>query len=73
MSGLPRVSGKDCLKALNKFGFYLKRREGSHMIVRKDNPFVQLVIPDHKKLDRGTLRAIIPQSGLTIDEFKSLV
>ncbi|MDQ7816454.1 MAG: type II toxin-antitoxin system HicA family toxin [Melioribacteraceae bacterium] len=73
MSGLPRISGKECLKAFTKSGFILKRQEGSHMIIRKENPFVQLVIPDHKELDRGTLRAIIRQSGLTIEEFKSLL
>ena len=73
MSGLPRISGRECMKALTKSGFILKRQEGSHMIVRKENPFIQLVIPDHKELDRGTLRAIIRQSGLTIDEFKSFL
>ena len=73
MSGLPRISGRECLKVLIKSGFYLKRQEGSHMIVRKDSPFSQLVIPDHKELDRGTLRAIIRQAGLTIEEFKSLL
>jgi predicted RNA binding protein YcfA (HicA-like mRNA interferase family) len=73
MSGLPRISGRDCVKALNKAGFYLKRQEGSHMILRRDNPFGQVVVPDHKELDRGTLRAIIRQSGLSVDEFvKSL-
>ncbi len=69
MSGLPRISGRDCVKALNKAGFYLKRQEGSHMILRRDDPFGQVVVPDHKELDRGTLRAIIRQSGLSVDEF----
>jgi predicted RNA binding protein YcfA (HicA-like mRNA interferase family) len=69
MSGLPRISGRDCVKALSKAGFYLKRQEGSHMILRCDNPFGQVVVPDHKELDRGTLRAIIRQSGLSVDEF----
>ena len=59
MSGLPRISGRDCVKALGKIGFYLKRQHGSHMILRRDNPFAQVVVPDHKELDRGTLRAII--------------
>ena len=57
MSGLPRISGRDCVKALNKIGFYLKRQEGSHMILRRNDPFGQVVVPDHKELDRGTLRA----------------
>ena len=63
----------DCVKALRKLGFYLKRQEGSHMILRRDNPFAQTVIPDHKQLDRGTLRAIIRQIGLSIDEFIELL
>jgi len=69
MSGLPRISGRDCVKALNKAGFYLKRQEDSHLILRRDDPFGQVVVPDHKELDRGTLRAIIRQSGLSVDEF----
>ena len=73
MSGLPRISGRECVKALNKIGFYLKRQEGSHMILRRDDPFGQVVVPDHKELDRGTLRAIIRQSGLGLDEFIKLL
>ena len=55
MSGLPRISGRDCIKVLGKKGFYLKRQEGSHIILRRDEPFGQVVVPDHKELDRGTL------------------
>jgi predicted RNA binding protein YcfA (HicA-like mRNA interferase family) len=73
MSGLPRISGRECVKALSKAGFYLKRQEGSHIVLRRDNPFGQVVVPDHKELDRGTLRAIIRQSGLSIDEFIKLL
>ncbi|MDX9936195.1 MAG: type II toxin-antitoxin system HicA family toxin [Anaerolineales bacterium] len=61
------------MKALSKVGFYLKRQESSHMILRRDNPFAQLVVPDHKELDRGALRAIIRQSGLNVDEFEKLI
>ena len=73
MSGLPRISGRECVKALSKTDFYLKRQEGSHMVLRRDNPFGQVVVPDHKELDRGTLRAIIRQSGLSVDEFVKLL
>lgn len=60
-------------ESLGKINFYLKRQESSHMILRRDNPFAQLVIPDHKELDRGTLRAIIRQAGLSVDEFEKLL
>ncbi|MBU1075793.1 MAG: type II toxin-antitoxin system HicA family toxin [Spirochaetes bacterium] len=73
MGKLPRISGQKCIKALIKAGFYFKRQTGSHIVLRKDKPFNQLVIPDHKELDRGTLRAIIRQSGLSIDEFIKLL
>lgn len=43
------------------------------MILRRDDPFAQLVIPDHQELDRGTLRAIIRQAGLTVEDFNNLL
>ena len=73
MSKLPRLSGRDCIKALAKVGFYSKRQHGSHIVVRRDNPFAQLVVPDHKELDRGTLRAILRQANLSVDEFNALL
>ena len=49
------------------------RQPGSHIILRRDNPFAQLVVPDHKELDRGTLRAIIREAHLTVDQFNDLL
>ena len=69
MKKLPRISGRECIKALEKLGFSFKRQEGSHIILRKDDPFAQIVVPDHKELDRETLRAIIRQANLSVDEF----
>jgi predicted RNA binding protein YcfA (HicA-like mRNA interferase family) len=60
-------------KSINKIGFYLKRQEGSHIILRRDDPFGKVVVPDHKELNRGTLRAIIRQSGLGVNEFIKLL
>ncbi|PKO20309.1 MAG: hypothetical protein CVU38_20815 [Chloroflexi bacterium HGW-Chloroflexi-1] len=73
MSKLPRVSGRECIKALERAGFYIRRQEGSHIILRCDDPFGQVVVPDHRELDRGTLRAIIRMSGLSVDEFTRLL
>ena len=69
MTALPRISGRDCVRAPAKHGFYFKRQHASHIILRRDAPFAQVVVPDHGELDRGTLRAIIRQGGLTVDEF----
>ena len=73
MSKLPRVSGRDCVSTLEKVGFQRKRQHGSHIVLRRDEPFTQLVAPDHKELDRGTLRAIIRQADLTIEQFNALL
>ena len=73
MNRLPNVSGRQCIEALLRAGFVVKRQEGSHVVLRRDAPFAQVVVPDHKELDRGTLRAIIRQSGLTVDQFTSLL
>ena len=73
MSKLPSVSGRECLRALEKAAFRVVRQEGSHIVVRRDTPFAQVVVPDHRVLDRGTLRAIIRQAGLSVDEFIALL
>lgn len=59
MSNLPRISGRECVRALAHVGFLPRRQHGSPLILRRDDPFSQLVVPDHVELDRGTLRAII--------------
>ena len=70
---LPRISGQECIKALAKAGFVMVRQHGSHIVVRRADPFAQIVVPDYKELDRGTLRAIIRQAGLTVEEFVRFV
>ncbi|MCE7948336.1 MAG: type II toxin-antitoxin system HicA family toxin [Chloroflexi bacterium CFX4] len=59
MSGLPIISGRECVNALQKIGFTIRRQTGSHIIMRRDNPYAMVVVPDHSVLKRGTLRAIL--------------
>ncbi len=73
MSKLPSISGRQCIAALASAGFTLKRQKGSHMILRRDAPFAQVSVPDHRELDRGTLRAILRAAGLTVEEFSKLL
>lgn len=56
MSKLPQISGQDLVRALEKRGFRVRRQQGSHLILRRDDPFAQTVVPNHRHLDRGTLR-----------------
>jgi predicted RNA binding protein YcfA (HicA-like mRNA interferase family) len=73
MSKLPIISGQECIKALKKDSFYVLRQRGSHLILRRDEPFAEVVVPNHQELDKGTLRAIIRQVGLSVDEFIDLL
>ena len=74
MSGLPVVSGRDVVKALAKLEYDLDRQRGSHMILRQTSPpHRRLTVPDHNEVAKGTLRAIIRQAGLTVEEFKDLL
>ena len=36
--------------------------------MRRDDPFAQTVVPNHRQMDRGTLRAILRQTEITVDE-----
>jgi predicted RNA binding protein YcfA (HicA-like mRNA interferase family) len=73
VSHLPRISGQECLKALQKVGFVLDRQRGSHMSIVREDPFKALTIPNHRELDAGMLRAIIRAAGLTVEEFRDLL
>lgn len=72
MSKLFIVSGKEVIKALAKIGYYVRGQTGSHIHLR--NPEKQaLTIPNHNEIARGTLRTIIKQAGLTVEEFNELL
>ena len=74
MSRLPSVSGREVVNALTKSGYEQDRQRGSHIILRQvASPHRRIVVPDHDEVARGTLRAIIRQAGLTVDEFKALL
>jgi len=67
------LSGRDVRAALERIGFVFSRQTGSHMILRRDDPYARVVIPDHKRLRPGTLRRIIADAGLTIVQFARLI
>ncbi|MFN4257825.1 MAG: type II toxin-antitoxin system HicA family toxin [Gemmataceae bacterium] len=74
MSYLPRVSGRAVVQALGKLGYYLDCQRGSPMVLRHaDPPHRRLTVPDHPEIASGTLRAIIRQAGLTVEEFKNFL
>ena len=63
---LPRISGRECVRALEKAGFVVRRQRGSHIVVqtRLSATTVTMPVPDHAELELGTLASIIRQTGV---------
>ena len=73
MSRLPVISGRDLVRGLAIVGFTLDRQKGSHLIVYRPDPPTTLSVPDHRELDRGTLRALLRQAGISPKELSDLL
>jgi predicted RNA binding protein YcfA (HicA-like mRNA interferase family) len=72
---LPEVSGMETIKALSRAGFVVVRQRGSHVSLEKRtvDEVIRLTVPLHSSLKKGTLRRIISDAGLTVQEFKGLL
>ena len=68
MSRLPRVSGDEAIRAFRRFGYRTVRQSGSHVRMKCEGR-QPLTVPRHKELKRGTLRSLIKDAGLTVEEF----
>ena len=75
MPKLQRVSGEAAIRTLEKFGFKQVRQRGSHVILKKQTSEGEIgcVVPLHKELAVGTLRGILKQARLSIEDFMEKV
>ena len=75
MSNVPSVSGRRAIKAFGRHGFEVVRITGSHHLMKKEGRRGTLSVPVHgnRALMQGTLRDLIRQSGLTVDEFVDIL
>ena len=74
MSTLPRISGREAVAAFRKLGYEIDRQRGSHIVLRKHQPpHRRLTVPDHRELAKGTLRALIREAGISVEEFAALL
>ncbi|MEW6527745.1 MAG: type II toxin-antitoxin system HicA family toxin [Spirochaetota bacterium] len=71
MHKLKRISGEETIKRLERFGFQRVRQRGSHVVLKKQTLEGEIgcVVPLHKELAIGTLRGILKQAKLTVEEF----
>lgn len=71
----PRISGKDVVVALKRAGFVPVHIEGSHHYLEPPEGGALVTVPVHtnKILKPKTLKSIINQAGLSIQEFIELL
>ncbi|MBI3342666.1 type II toxin-antitoxin system HicA family toxin [Candidatus Gottesmanbacteria bacterium] len=69
MTKIPRnVKGKELLRALGKLGFSKTGSRGSHVrLTHADGRWTQVAVHP-KPIPQGTLRAILRQAELTVDQ-----
>ena len=72
MGRLRVLSGREACDILRAHGFVQLRQRGSHIVMQRQlgADTVTVPVPDHAELRRGTLRAIIRQSGLAKELFE---
>ncbi len=67
MPKLPRVSGAEVVRALQRLGFEKVRQNGSHVVMRRGSS--GCVVPLHSEVKVGTLAGVLRQAGVSGDEF----
>ena len=71
MSRLGSYTGQEVVKAFQKAGWRITRRRSSHVILEKEGQEATLSVPVHKgkNVKRGTLRDLIRDAGMSVDQF----
>ena len=67
MPKLPRVSGAEAQRALERLGFTKLRQSGSHVVMRREAK--GCVVPMHSELKVGTLAGLLRQADVSPDDF----
>ena len=48
------ITVQEMIRVLLRAGFAVNRQKGSHIVLRRDEPYARVVVPDHKHLRAGT-------------------
>ena len=77
MPRLPRITGKELVKALQKEGFEITRQKGSHVQMTKyiDGEKLTLPVPVHagKIVKQGTLKGILRKANISVERLEGLL
>ena len=74
MPPLPALRGERVVRALERAGFKVMRITGSHHIMRHpDGRGTTVPVHSGRDVAKGTLRSILADVGLTVDELRQLL
>ncbi len=76
MPRLPRISGAEAVRTLERLGFVRTRQTGSHVVLKKEILEEEIrvgeivcVVPLHRELKLGTLSGVLKQAQVTVEDF----
>jgi predicted RNA binding protein YcfA (HicA-like mRNA interferase family) len=72
---LPRVDSRQLVQSLKQAGFEEQRQRGSHLHLRRASDGKRVTVPVHqgRTMPVGTLRAILRDADISVDEFLELL
>jgi predicted RNA binding protein YcfA (HicA-like mRNA interferase family) len=73
-SKYPILTPDEIIRALSKLGFQKISQKGSHAKYKNDiSPVKTVIIPMHSEIARGTLKSILDQAGISLEDFLKLL
>jgi len=72
MEKLPLLSGQKIVRALQRIGYYIRKQKGSHIRLYHSER-LPVTVPNHREVDRRTLKSILRTANLSSEEFKKLI
>ena len=73
MARLPVISGDEAIKVFQRAGWVVRRQVGSHVTLDKEGEIPTLSVPRDRELDKGLLRRLIKDAGLSVRQFVGLL
>jgi predicted RNA binding protein YcfA (HicA-like mRNA interferase family) len=74
MTRVPRLKGKEVVRALERAGFTVERRRGSHVFLKNpDGRATAVPVHSGETIGPGLMRSILRDAELTVDEFEDLL
>jgi predicted RNA binding protein YcfA (HicA-like mRNA interferase family) len=61
------------LRALGRHGFYVLREGSNHTILKRDSDGVQIAVPRHREIKRGTARGMAMDAKIDWEQFQQEV